>query len=232
MTNNPPGDKCSTRSLLITIDGPAGAGKSTVSRSLANKLGLQYIDTGALYRGVAYHARAAGIDAQDNIRLKALCSQIRLSFARGPEGLRLMSGDLDITDFIRTPEITFYASRASAMPSVRSYLLELQRELGKTGGVVFEGRDMGTVVFPDADVKFFLDAAHSIRAQRRYNEMRPDSGQTLEAVSKAIQQRDEENRSRTLAPLIPAADAVVIDSTALTIDAVLERMLEYIHGRR
>ncbi len=217
------------RPLLITIDGPAGSGKSTVSRMLAKRLGLRYIDTGALYRGVAFHAQVAGIDPDDDKGLKELCAKIHLSFSDGPKGLRLMSGNSDITEFVRTPEITMYASTASAKPSVRNYLLNLQRELGEQKGVVFEGRDMGTVVFPDADIKFFLDASHQIRALRRYNELKSDCEQTLDTVSKAMMRRDKENRTRELAPLKPATDAVMIDSTALSIDAVLEKMLTHIH---
>ena len=216
------------RPLLITVDGPAGSGKSTVSRILAKRLCFRYIDTGALYRGVAFHAEAAGIDPDDDKGLEKLCANIHLSFLDGPKGLRLMSGNSDITDFIRTPEITRYASTASAKPSVRNYLLHLQRELGKQKGVVFEGRDMGTVVFPDADIKFFLEASHQVRASRRYNELKSGSGQTLEAVSKAMRQRDKENRTRELAPLKPATDAVMIDSTTLSIEAVLEEMQVHI----
>ena len=193
---------------------------------------MRYVDTGALYRGVAFHARVAGIDPEDDGRLRELCTQIQLSFSGGPEELRLISAGTDITDFIRTPEVTMYASTASAMPSVRNYLLDLQRELGKKRGVVFEGRDMGTVVFPDADIKFFLDASHPVRALRRYNEVSSDSNQTLKSVSNAMMKRDEDNRTRVLAPLEPAADAIMIDSTEISIDAVLAQMLAHIDRLR
>ena len=216
------------KKLLITIDGPAGAGKTTVSRALADRLGFRYIDTGALYRGVAIAAQSREIDPQNDAELEQLCSDLKLDFIRNDMGLRLLSNGEDISDIIRTPEITMLASAVSARPVVRHYLLELQRKLGEEKAAVFEGRDMGTVVFPDADVKFFLKASTRERAERRFNELKTNGSQTLVEVERDIQQRDKNDSTRAVAPLKPARDAVVIDSTDLTVTQVVERMLSHI----
>ena len=213
---------------MITIDGPAGAGKTTVSRELADRLGYRYIDTGALYRGVALAVQSREINPQNDSDLEQLCSEIKLDFIRNDMGLRLLSNGADISDLIRTPEITMLASAVSARPVVRHYLLELQRKLGEEKAAVFEGRDMGTVVFPDADVKFFLNASTRERAERRFNELKTNSSQTLDEVERDIQQRDKNDSTRAVAPLKPARDAIVIDSTNLTVDQVVERMLSHI----
>jgi cytidylate kinase len=198
--------------LIITIDGPSGAGKTTVSRILADRLGYRYIDTGALYRGVALEAMSSGLNPDD-------------------KGLRLISNDSDITDKIRTPEISMFASAASARPVVRNFLLDLQRDLGREKGVVFEGRDMGTVVFPDADVKFYLDASHKTRALRRYQELKSETSQTLHDVEKDIKRRDKNDSARDLAPLMPAKDAVIIDSTHLSAQDIVDRMANIIENK-
>ncbi|MBW2604356.1 MAG: (d)CMP kinase [Deltaproteobacteria bacterium] len=216
------------KQLLITIDGPSGAGKTTVSRILADRLGYRYIDTGALYRGVALAALSSGIKPDDDNGLEKLCNTLKLSFGSDKKGLRLMLNDSDITDQIRTPEITMFASAVSARPVVRSFLLNLQRDLGRDKGVVFEGRDMGTVVFPGADVKFFLDASSKIRAKRRYNELKSINPQPLEAVEKDMDRRDKNDSTRDLAPLKPAEDAIRIDSTDFSIVTVVERMVTII----
>jgi cytidylate kinase len=216
------------KKLLITIDGPAGAGKTTISRALADRLGFRYIDTGALYRGVALAAQSRKIDPQNDAELEQLCSELKLDFIRNDMGLRLLSNGADISDLIRTPEITMLASAVSARPVVRHYLLELQRKLGEEKAAVFEGRDMGTVVFPDADIKFFLNASTRERAERRFNELKANSAQTLDEVQRDIQQRDKNDSTRAVAPLKPARDAVVIDSTNLTVSQVVERMLSHI----
>ena len=162
--------------LLITIDGPAGAGKTTVSRTLSQRLGYRYIDTGALYRGIALAVDDAGIKTDDDEALASLCGQIVLDFQLLGDDLRLMLNEKDISDQIRSPRITMLASAVSARPVVRRFLLDIQRTLGAAKKAVFEGRDMGTVVFPDADVKFFLDADPNIRAQRRYEELQHKQG--------------------------------------------------------
>ncbi len=217
--------------LLITIDGPAGAGKTTVSKVLAERLGYKYFDTGALYRGVAYEAKKNNINSGDDAGLERLCATLRLEFIRNEKGLRLFSNYFDITDEIRTPDMSMIASAVSASMIVRSYLLSLQKELGKEKGAVFEGRDMGTVVFPAADVKFYLDASVKTRAIRRYKEL---SGKidslTLEEIENDIKLRDENDKNRKLAPLKAAEDAVIIDSTDLEVESVVDNMLSYVQG--
>ena len=214
--------------LLITIDGPAGAGKTTVSRALAHRMGYRYIDTGALYRAVAFELKARGIDPDDETALGQLCRKLELGFVATQTGVRLVCSGKDITDDIRSPEIAMLASAASARASVRDCLLEVQRALAKDKGVVFEGRDMGTVVFPNADVKFFLEASPKTRALRRYRELEATGAQTLAEVEADMSRRDGNDQNRSIAPLTAAADAVRIDSSQLTVDQVVGQMLEHI----
>lgn len=217
------------KQLLITIDGPAGAGKTTVSRALADRLGYRYIDTGALYRAVALAVKTRGCDPENDTELKQLCGKLQLVFAEIENGLHLYLNGEDITDRIRTAEITMLASAVSARPVVREFLLDLQRDLAKQKAAVFEGRDMGTVVFPDADLKFFLVASARTRAQRRYDELKSKTTQTLEEVSLDIQRRDQNDRTREVAPLKPAQDAIVVDSTDLSVEEVVDLMVSHIH---
>ncbi|WP_319409631.1 (d)CMP kinase [uncultured Desulfosarcina sp.] len=207
--------------LLITIDGPAGAGKTTVSKMLAREMGYRYLDTGALYRAVAYEVRAAGIRPDDDSGLGHVCDHLRLSV----EENRLVSNGMDISDRIRSPEITMLASAVSARPVVRQALLGIQRKIGRAGGLVAEGRDMGTVVFPEADLKFFLDATVRQRAARRYGQYDKGNGQTLDQIEQDIRRRDENDSSRDIAPLKPADDAVNIDSTTMTARQVVDLMM-------
>jgi len=222
----------SRHALLITIDGPAGAGKTTVSRRLAQALGYRYIDTGALYRGIALAAFEKGIAADDDRSLEQLCRATTLDFKIKDHDLCLMLNDRDVTGRIRSPQITMLASAVSARPVVRRFLLEIQRNLGAAKQAVFEGRDMGTVVFPDADIKFFLDADPSIRARRRYEELKVKKGQApnLASVEQDMIKRDQNDSTRRTAPLRPAPDAIRIDSTAMEIDQVVALMLEHIGG--
>ena len=223
-------DAILNKGLLITIDGPAGAGKTTVSRMLAQRLGYIYVDTGALYRGVAFETKARGILTDDDAALEKMCRGLDLAFRRTPAGLRLFANGRDITDFIRTPEITMLASAVSARPVVRRCLLDLQRALGRRKKAVFEGRDMGTVVFPEADVKFYLTASPVERARRRFNESEPGSA-SLAQVEKDLCRRDADDSSRAVAPLKPAPDAVLIDSTGIPAEEVVDLMLDHMERR-
>jgi len=217
------------KELVITIDGPSGAGKTTVSKTLAARIGYRYIDTGALYRGIALETQERGIAADDGEAMEAACRTIDLRFKIENGDLRLYSGTRDISELIRTPEISMRASAVSALAPVRAFLTVLQRRLGEERAVVFEGRDMGTVVFPEADVKFFLDADTEIRAERRYLELKA-KGEDLdfEDVKKDLITRDANDSSRKLAPLRPAEDAIHVDASRIGIDEVVEKMAKVV----
>lgn len=214
------------KGLIIAIDGPAGAGKSTISTRLAEKLNYLYIDTGAMYRAVACLVWQQQLDATDETALTALCRDLQIDLMPQPQGLQVLINDEDVTEQIRTPEISRLTPVVAASPTVRACLLRAQRKLGKKGGVVLEGRDIGTVVFPDAQVKFYLVASAEERGRRRYDELRQKGVEAdLEQTIEAVRERDEADMNRTEAPLKQAEDAVVIDSTRLTIDEVLSEML-------
>lgn len=217
---------------IVTIDGPAGAGKTTVSRELARRLSFSYVDTGALYRGLAVMAGRAGVAADDDAGLGRVMEGLTLRFVPGAEGSRLTANGEDIADRLRTPEVSMMASAVSARPAVRRWLLTVQRDLGREGGAVFEGRDMGTVVFPEADVKFFLSADLCVRAQRRFQELCA-KGQdvALSAVARDMEKRDRDDSTRAEAPLAKARDAVAVDSTHLSADQVVCLMLETVRKK-
>lgn len=211
---------------VVAIDGPAGAGKSTAARKLAARLGFKLVDTGALYRGLALAASERGLSLEDGAAVGAFARGLSLDFARGEDDrARLLLNGVDRDDEIRSEEVAALASVVSRHPEVREALLGLQRGFGIEGGVVLEGRDIGTVVFPDAEVKVFLTASPEERAKRRVADL---SARGVEAevsvVAAEIRERDHKDESREIAPLKPAADATVFDTTALGMDEVLERL--------
>ncbi len=211
--------------IVVAIDGPAGAGKSTVTRLLAARLGYQLLDTGAIYRAVALLARRRGVDWGDGAGLAAIATGLDVRFQLDGERNRMWVGDEEVTDAIRTPEISDGASRVSAQPPVRAVLLDLQRRLGARGGVVAEGRDIGTVVFPAAEAKFFLTASAEERARRRCEELRGKGMEVdYQATLEEIRIRDERDSNRAVAPLVPAPDAIHVDSTGIAVNQVVDRM--------
>lgn len=215
--------------MIIAIDGPSGAGKSTVAKALAKRLGYQYVDTGAMYRAVAWKAKRESIGIEDESSLTELASSLRLTFITEGEKVRFFCDHEEITEAIRAPEISRLASEISKKKGVREALVEKQREMGKEGGAVFEGRDIGTVVFPKADIKFYLYASPEERGRRRFKELlekgvKVDLNETL----KEVIERDRNDMNREISPLKRAEDAIEIDSTHLSIEEVVGEMYRLI----
>ncbi len=212
------------KTISVAIDGPAGAGKSTVARQVASALGYTYVDTGAMYRAVAWAVLDAGVAPSDG---QAVCDLAeRVGIRLEPE--RVFVGDTEVTDKIRTPQISNLTSPLSALPCVRTRLAGLQREMGRRGGVVMEGRDIGTVVLPDAEVKVFLTASQAERVRRRREELSA-AGITLstQQLEADIAARDARDASRDVAPMVPAHDAILLQSDGLDVDQVVSRILEF-----
>ena len=213
--------------VVIAIDGPAGAGKSTIAKRLAARLGFLYIDTGAMYRAVGLQALRSGIALDDEEALEQLAGQARIELSSAPLAVRL-NGE-DVTQAIRAPEVSDAASRVSAVSGVRRALVAKQRQMGTLGNVVMEGRDIGSVVFPDAAVKVFLDADSTVRAERRLRELREKRSKvTLQQVAQDMLERDERDSSRSDSPLVRVDEAAYIDSTHLSLDAVEEAIVRLV----
>ena len=218
----------SARTLVIAIDGPAGAGKSTVAARLARQLGYVNIESGAMYRALALKAIEGDVSFDDERALLALAMDSKIVLEPTLSGNRVRLDGQDVSERIRETDVTEAASRVSVHPGGREWMVARQRELGAAGGVVMEGRDIGTKVFPDAEVKIFLDADPSVRGERRFKQQGTERS---EAVLKELRERDQRDRSRAASPLEPAADAVVIDSTRLNIDEVLARIEELVAAK-
>jgi cytidylate kinase len=215
--------------LTIAIDGPSGAGKSTVAKSLAKELGYTYIDTGAMYRSVALRVKERGISLEEELAINQLASSLHITFiADGGKAYVLCDGE-DITEAIRTHEISHLASAISKQKGLREVLVQMQREMGKGGGVILEGRDIGTVVFPDAEVKFYIDAESEERTRRRYDEM-VEKGVVVDfkETREELMRRDHSDMNRAHSPLKKAADAILIDSTHCSVKEVVEEMIRII----
>ena len=214
----------------VAIDGPSGAGKSTLARALAKELGFVYVDTGAIYRSVGYFARRRGVEPGDAAAVEALLPEIRLEMLYGEDGLQhmILNGQ-DVTEEIRLPEISMYASKVSAIPAVRAFLLEMQRGMARTHSVIMDGRGIGTGVLPEADVKLFLTASAEDRARRRFLELEErGTPEPYEKLLEEMRERDRNDASRAAAPLRAAEDAVVLDTTGNTFQQSFDLLLRTI----
>jgi cytidylate kinase len=220
------------KKLIIAIDGPSGSGKSTIARLVAQKLNYTYIDTGAIYRAITYKAMRDGVDLEDEVALVRLANKAKICLKGDHRESNVYLDGEDISEKIRTPEVTRNVSYLAALSGVRKRMTNLQREMGKNSGVVAEGRDIGTVVFPDADYKFYLDASLEERAQRRYKELVAKGHKVaLPEIANEMQLRDSLDRGREIAPLKIAQGATIIDTTMMRIDEVVEAVLAPLERR-
>ena len=218
--------------MIIAIDGPSGAGKSTLAKRLARDLGYTYLDTGAMYRALALKILRQGLDLADGAKLAELVSATEIDLVEQSGNSQVLLDGIDVSALIRTPEVSQMASKASAFPVVRKRMLELQRALGRKGSVVAEGRDIGTVIFPEAKVKIYLDASADERGRRRFEELRAAGRDvTLEETVRELKERDKRDSERDAAPLRKADDALAVDSSAMTAEAVRARVMEVINER-
>lgn len=218
--------------FALAIDGPSGAGKSSIAKALAKSLGIIYVDTGAIYRTVGLYVYRQEIDSKDSDKIIPLLSYINIRLAYVDNAQHIYLNGEDVSDKIRTETISKYASDISAIPEVRAFLLSLQRDLAKENSVVMDGRDIGTVVLPDAEIKVYLTASAEVRAERRYKELiAKGEDVTLESVLESINQRDKNDSSRATAPLKAADDAIILDNSHLTAEETLGRFTEIIESR-
>jgi cytidylate kinase len=215
--------------LVVAIDGPAGAGKSTVAARIAARYGLLNLETGAMYRAFALKAIQTDSDLDDREELGRLAERTRIRLLPASLGNRVFLDEVEVTKRIREPDVTAAASRVSVHPGIRQWLVAMQRQLGARNGIVMEGRDIGTTVFPNAQVKIFLDAAAEVRGQRRYQQNSPGETQHAESVLEQLRERDRRDRTRAESPLQPAPDAVIIDSTHLSLEEVVTRVEDIIN---
>ncbi len=213
------------KGLLITIDGPAGAGKSSIAKMLATELGYLYLDTGAMFRAVGFAAKQKGLSPDNKQAIAAICDDLSIELVSTKGGIRVILNGEDVTDFLRTPEMDKWAALVATIPEVRTCLLKRQRAIGANGGVVAEGRDTGSVVFPNADLKFFLTASAEIRAKRRYEELvRRGEKISYEDVLTQLIARDRQDKERKTAPLVIPDGAIVIDTSTLSLKEVFEHV--------
>ncbi len=218
--SNPDRNSGTRRRPIVAIDGPAGAGKSTLAARLAERFGLLNLETGAMFRAFAFKALRDGVALDDPAALTALSESTAIRLVPGNPGNSVFLDEEDVTGRIREADVTAAASQVSVHPAVRRWMVGIQRQLGEQGGVVMEGRDIGTAVFPDAEIKIFLDAAPEIRGLRRFEQLGPGATVAQETVLREIRERDERDRTRVESPLKPAPDAVAIDSSSLSFDQV------------
>lgn len=218
--------------FAVAIDGPSGAGKSTIAKAVAAKLSIVYVDTGALYRTIGLAVQRRGISMEDAAGILSVLPQIRVELVyRGGSQRVLLDGE-DVSGLIRTPEISMYASKVSALPAVRAFLLDLQREMAREHSVVMDGRDIGTVILPDAEVKIFLTASDEKRAERRWHELCEKGEQvTVEDVLSDMRRRDAQDSTRAAAPLRQAEDAVLVDTSTLSLEESIQAVLDVIIGK-
>jgi cytidylate kinase len=215
--------------MIIAIDGPAGSGKSTVAQLIAAHLNFKYIETGSMYRAVAWKAQQAEIDPEDAERIAEVARTISIKFQPGAERQKVMVDGEDLTPVLKTETIGRLAAIVAANKAVREILVAQQQNMGRNGNVVMDGRDIGTVVFPDADKKFFMVADQKERAQRRHEEIKAKSPEvTFEKIYEQLQQRDYEDENREVSPLVPAKDSIRLDTTQMSIDDVVSHMIEMI----
>ena len=221
----------SERKVIVAIDGPSGAGKSTIARHLARHFGLLNLETGAMYRAIALKALRAGLSLDETTGLEALAGETTIRLEPGDTENRVLLDDEDVTGLLRNQTVTDAASRVSVFPAIRAWMVSLQQQLGAAGGVVMEGRDIGTVVFPHAEVKIFLDAAPEVRGLRRFDQLGPSPAVQPEEVIRDLRARDYRDRNRADSPLKPAPDAIPLDSTHMTLEEAVAVAEEIVAAR-